>query len=128
MKISWMAILLVLALTLTGCLDSIGAVRSVGVQRSSDERGNPIVEENIGKIVPNKTTATDLVGLFGMPVRTETLGKNTIYVYEHCRSTSTGLSALGMGQSGSSEKCNRLTVTLDPQTDLVKNHNWQKVF
>lgn len=108
----------VLAVSLIGC--SVHGMRS--------ETGNPINEANVRQIVNGKTIASEVLGLFGAPTQTTTLGGNEIYIYKNCKVGGTGVSVVGIGHTGTKERCNSLSVTLDKASGIVQNYNFQKMF
>jgi outer membrane protein assembly factor BamE (lipoprotein component of BamABCDE complex) len=112
--------LLVVALSagLIGC--SVHGVRT--------ETGNPINEDNVRRIVNGKTTASDVLGLFGAPTQTTTLGNNEIYIYKNCKVGGAGISVISVGHTGMKERCNSLSITIDKTSGIVQNYNYQKMF
>lgn len=108
----------VLGVSLIGC--SVHGVRT--------ETGNPINEGNVRKIVNGKTTAGEVLGLFGAPTQTTTLGNNEIYIYKNCKVGGAGISVIGIGHTGTKERCNTLSVTLDKTSGVVQSYNFQKMF
>ncbi len=107
-----------LAVSLVGC--SIHGMRS--------ETGNPINETNVRQIVNGKTTASEVLGLFGAPTQTTTLGGNEIYIYKNCKVGGAGVSVIGVGHTGTKERCNSLSITIDKTSGIVQNYNYQKMF
>lgn len=111
------------ALLVTGCA-SIGGSKS--------EVGNPIDKSKVSQIMNGKTTATEILGLFGAPSMTTTLGGNEIFSYKNCRTGGTGvglnLLVASVGTTGSKERCNTLSVTIDKTTGVVQNYNFQQMF
>ena len=98
------------------------------IQGIKSETGNPIPETKISQIIPGKTTATDVLGLFGAPTMTTTLGNDQLFIYKNCKTGGTGFTTLGFGQTNSKERCNSLSITIDKTTGLVLNKNYQKMF
>ncbi|MCX8031547.1 MAG: hypothetical protein N3A59_08240 [Thermodesulfovibrionales bacterium] len=92
------------------------------------ETGNPINEANVRKIENGKTTASEVLGLFGAPNQTTTLGNNEIYLYKNCKVGGAGFSIAGIGHTGTKERCNSLAITIDKTTGIVQNYNFQKMF
>lgn len=109
---------------LSGCIVSAGCSFH-GVR---NETGNPIAEANVQQIVNGKSTATDILGLFGAPTHTSTLGPNEVYVYKNCKTGGAGVSVLGLGHTGMTERCNSLSVTIDKGSGVVQSYNYQKMF
>lgn len=112
------AFVTVLSISLIGC----------GVHGVRTETGNPINEANVRQIVNGKTTASEVLGLFGAPTQTTTLGGNEIYIYKNCKVGGAGIQVMGIGHTGTKERCNTLSVTLDKNTGIVQNYNFQKMF
>ncbi len=110
--------IIVLAIATSGC--SIYGIKT--------ETGNPIVEDNVRKIVNGKTTGTQVFELFGAPTQTSILGDNELYVYKNCKTGGTAVAVPFVGQYGSKERCNTLTITLDKKTGIVQNYNYQRMF
>ncbi len=108
----------VLALSLIGC--SVHGMRS--------ETGNPINEANVRQIVNGKTNASEVLGLFGAPTQTTTLGGNEIYIYKNCKVGGAGVSVAGIGHTGTKERCNSLSITIDKASGIVQSYNYQKMF
>jgi len=108
----------VLSASLVGC--SFHGMRS--------ETGNPINEANVRQIVNGKTTAGEVLGLFGAPTQTTTLGNNEIYIYKNCKVGGAGISVASIGHTGMKERCNSLSVTIDKASGIVQSHNFQKMF
>ncbi len=108
----------ILIISLIGC--SVHGVRT--------ETGNPINEDNVKKIVNGKTTASEVLGLFGAPTQTTTLGNNEIYIYKNCKVGGAGISVIGVGHTGTKERCNSLSITIDKASGIVQNYNYQKMF
>ncbi len=92
------------------------------------ETGNPINETNVRQIVNGKTTASEILGLFGAPTQTTTLSNNEIYIYKNCKIGGAGITVAGIGHTGTKERCNTLSVTIDKSTGIVQSHNFQKMF
>ncbi|MCX8070732.1 MAG: hypothetical protein N2738_09540 [Thermodesulfovibrionales bacterium] len=92
------------------------------------ETGNPIPDDKVKQIVNGKTTSTEIFGLFGAPTQTSTIGNNEIYIYKNCKIGGTGISVAGIGHTGSKERCNSLSITVDKTTGIVQNYNYQKMF
>ena len=92
------------------------------------ESGNPIDESKVNQIVEGKTTATDILGMFGAPTITSSLGDNEMYIYKNCKTGGSEFSAFGLGKSSTTERCNSLTVTIDKETGIVKCYNYQNMF
>lgn len=107
-----------LAVSLVGC--AFHGMRS--------ETGNPINESNVRQIVNGKTTAGEVLGLFGAPTQTTTLGSNEIYIYKNCKVGGAGISVAGIGHTGTKERCNSLSITIDKSSGIVQSHNFQKMF
>lgn len=107
-----------LSASLIGC--SVHGMRS--------ETGNPINESNVRQIVNGKTTAGEVLGLFGAPTQTTALGGNEIYIYKNCKVGGAGVSVIGIGHTGTKERCNSLSVTIDKASGIVQSHNYQKMF
>jgi outer membrane protein assembly factor BamE (lipoprotein component of BamABCDE complex) len=93
-----------------------------------NETGNPIVENNVRKIVNGKTTASEILELFGAPTQTSSLGDNELYIYKNCKSSGSMVAVPFVGQSGTKERCNTLTVTIAKKSGMVENYNFQKMF
>jgi len=108
----------VLTASLVGC--SFHGMRS--------ETGNPINEANVRQIVNGKTTAGEVLGLFGVLTQTTTLGGNEIYIYKNCKVGGAGISVVGIGHTGTKERGNALSVTIDKASGIVRSHNFQKMF
>ena len=121
MKLIQYVCLLLIIFFISGCF-------GLGLRKSDNERGNPINEKNIKNIVKEQTDTTEVIGMFGTPSKTQVLGKNIVYTYEHCKSGGIGVSVLGMGGSESKARCNVLTVTFRKEDEKVANFNWQKEF
>ncbi len=106
------------------------AIAAIGcsVYGIKTETGNPIVEENVRKIVNGKTTASEVLGLFGAPTQNSVLADNELYVYKNCKTGGTAVAVPFVGQYGSKERCNTLTVTIDRKSGIVQTYNFQKMF
>lgn len=99
-----------------------------GVHGVRTETGNPIADDKVKQIVNGRTTATDIFGLFGAPQQTTTIGGNEIYIYKNCKVGGAGIQVMGIGHTGTKERCNSLSITVDKATGIVQNYNYQKMF
>jgi len=113
--------------TLVAALMAVGLI-GCSVHGVRTETGNPINEDNVRRIVNGKTTASDVLGLFGAPTQTTTLGNNEIYIYKNCKVGGAGIRVIGVGHTGTKERCNSLSITIDKTSGIVQNYNYQKMF
>lgn len=109
---------LLAALLTAGC--SIQGVRT--------ETGNPIPDSKVNQIVNGKTTATEILGLFGAPSQITAIGENEIYIYKNCKVGGAGVRVMSIGHTGTKERCNSLAITVNKATGIVQNYNLQKMF
>ena len=82
----------------------------------------------VDPIPPKDLLLGDILGLFGAPTHTSTLGPNEVYVYKNCKTGGAGVSVLGLGHTGMTERCNSLSVTIDKGSGVVQSYNYQKMF
>ncbi len=96
-----------------------------GVKRDT---GNPIDERKVAQIIDGTTTGIEAVGIFGAPTVTSKIADTEAYIYKHCRTSGSGFSFSGIGNTSTAERCNTLTVVVDQVTGIVRKHSFQKVF
>jgi outer membrane protein assembly factor BamE (lipoprotein component of BamABCDE complex) len=115
---TWIALLVFVGLSLSGCFAMHGVKR---------ETGKPLDEQRVAQIVKGRTTADEILAWFGTPSGTSRLGGNELFVYKHCRDEGTMIMLPVVGQTQTREICNELTVTLTA-SGHVKAHSFQKRF
>ena len=70
---------------------------------------DPVVQENVGKIVKGKSNKIDVIEDVGSPSAIEASGNDEVYTYKSCMSSTQG-SAFGGVQM--KQNCKQLTVAL----------------
>jgi outer membrane protein assembly factor BamE (lipoprotein component of BamABCDE complex) len=88
--------------------------------------GRAIPESKVTQIVKGKTTLEQIHEMFGAPSTVTSMGGDTIYLYKHSVSKSSGFS-WGYGSSGSGEEqADELSIIFDGNTKTVKSYSIQR--
>lgn len=104
---------------LTIMLDKNNIVKSY-----SYHADDPINENNISKLVKDKSTKTGVIELFGAPNILTPSDNDEVYTYKKCMTLSKGGSLFRVDYS-SREICKQLTIMLDRNTELLKTYFYQ---
>jgi hypothetical protein len=90
------------------------------------ETGKPINEKDVSKIVVGETTGSQVLSWFGAPTKITRLGDEEVFVYRYCKTEGSSTFIVFAGQTGTKEKCNELSVTLNKTTGKVSNFGYIK--
>lgn len=113
MKTKFVAIVVFLILIIAGC----------SFHSAKVETGKKLDESLIAKIVDGETTGSQILVWFGAPTKSTRLGKEELFVYKQCTTDSSTVTVIAIGNTGSKEKCDELSIVLNEQ-GIVKNHGF----
>lgn len=90
------------------------------------ETGNPIHENDIKLITDGKTTAMEILRIFGSPASISTAGLNDFFIYKYCENVAKLTHYVFTANVASKESCNILTIIINKNTGIVQNHIFEK--
>lgn len=83
---------------------------------------DPVVQENVGKIVKGKSKKIDVIEDVGSPSAIQVSGNDEVYTYKSCIGS---VQSSTFGGIQSKQNCKQLTVILDKSTEVVKGVSFQ---
>ena len=103
-------------------LIALFAFAAAGCVTTSNETGKAIPQSKVDQIVKGETNMTDIIGLFGSPEQTSSMGGKTLYTYKHTIVKGSGMSLGYYGKAGAKELSDELTITFD-EDGVVETYN-----